>query len=179
MPGGPRNQGSVSSSYGALAPPRPRRLSRWLAAGRAAQPGAFVISLALISIAACKPVGPNYNRPGYNAPSVYKETGAPTVVVPPPNPQGGAWQPANPSDGMLKGKWWEIYQDPQLNQLEDRAETNNVQLRQALETYLAAHDQVSAARANLLSRTFGRSFDQPRQGLRQSPARDVGRDNHL
>ena len=48
--------------------------------------------------------------------------------VPPPSPAGGAWQPANPSDGMLKGKWWEIYQDPQLNQLEERIATNNVQL---------------------------------------------------
>jgi outer membrane protein TolC len=86
--------------------------------------------------------------PGYNAPSVYKEAGASTVT-PPPNPSGGAWQPANPSDGMLKGKWWEIYQDPQLNQLEERIATNNVQLKQALETYLAARDQVSAARANL------------------------------
>ena len=32
---------------------------------------------------------------------------------------------------MLKGKWWEIYQDPQLNQLEERIDTTNVQLRQA------------------------------------------------
>jgi NodT family efflux transporter outer membrane factor (OMF) lipoprotein len=104
-------------------------------------------------LAGCKPVGPDYHRPGYNAPTVYKETGASTVtpsgVTPPPNPTGGAWQPANPSDGMLKGKWWEIYQDPQLNQLEERIATNNVQLKQALETYLAARDQVFAARANL------------------------------
>ena len=99
-------------------------------------------------LAGCKPVGPNYNRPGYNAPSVYKEAGASTVT-PPPNPPGGAWRPANPSDGLLKGKWWEIYQDPQLNQLEERIATNNVELKQALETYLAARDQVSAARANL------------------------------
>ena len=50
---------------------------------------------------------------------------------------------------MLRGKWWEIYQDPQLNQLEDRIAANNQSLRQALETYLAARDQVSAARADL------------------------------
>ena len=120
---------------------------------RLQKPGARAISFALICLApiwlaGCKPVGPNYNRPGYNAPPVYKETGAPSVV-PPPNPTGGAWQPANPSDGMLKGKWWEIYQDPQLNKLEERIATTNVQLKQVLETYLAARDQVSAARANL------------------------------
>jgi NodT family efflux transporter outer membrane factor (OMF) lipoprotein len=105
--------------------------------------------LALILFAGCKPVGPNYNRPSYNAPPAYKETGATAVLVPPPSPQGGGWQPANPSDGMLKGKWWEIYQDPQLNNLEERIDSSNVQLRQAMELYLAAEAQVRAARANL------------------------------
>jgi NodT family efflux transporter outer membrane factor (OMF) lipoprotein len=98
-------------------------------------------------LSACKPVGPNYSKPGYSAPTAYKEAGAATVV-PPPNLPSGTWQPANPSDGMLKGKWWEIYQDVQLNQLEDRIATNNVQLKQALETYLAARDQVAVQRAN-------------------------------
>jgi len=98
----------------------------------------------------CKPVGPNYNRPGFDAPSTYKEVGATTVLVPPPNPAaGGGWRPASPSDGMIRGKWWEIYQDPQLNQLEERIATNNQGLRQALETYLAARDQVTAARSAL------------------------------
>jgi NodT family efflux transporter outer membrane factor (OMF) lipoprotein len=50
---------------------------------------------------------------------------------------------------MLKGKWWEIYRDPQLNQLEERIATYNQGLRQALETYLAAQDQVKAARSAL------------------------------
>jgi len=99
-------------------------------------------------LSACKPVGPNYNKPAYSAPTSYKETGA-AAVVPPPNPPNGNWQPANPSDGMLTGKWWEIYQDPQLNKLEDRIATDNVQLKQALETYLAARDQVAVQRANL------------------------------
>lgn len=97
---------------------------------------------------ACKPVGPNYHRPVYSAPPAYKEIGAATVV-PPPNPAGGVWQPANPSDGMLKGRWWEIYNDPELNRLEGRIATDNVQLKQALETYLAARDQVAVQRANL------------------------------
>ena len=106
-------------------------------------------SLALILVSGCKPVGPNYSRPDYSAPPAFKESGATTVVLPPPNPQGGAWQPANPSDGMLKGKWWEIYQDPQLNKLEERIDSSNVRLRQAMELYLAAEAQVRAARANL------------------------------
>jgi len=98
----------------------------------------------------CKPVGPNYNRPGYEAPPAYKETGAATVLAPPPNPaNGGGWQPATPSDGMLRGKWWEIYHDPQLNQLEERIATDNQTLRQALAVYLASRDQVRAAKSAL------------------------------
>jgi NodT family efflux transporter outer membrane factor (OMF) lipoprotein len=104
-------------------------------------------TVALLS--GCKPVGPDYKRPGYEAPPIYKEAGASTVIVPPPNPTGGSWQPANPSDGMLRGKWWEIYQDPQLNQLEERIATYNQGLRGALETYLAARDQITVARAAL------------------------------
>ena len=74
---------------------------------------------ALLFAAGCKPVGPDYNRPAFNAPAAYKETGASSVVPPPAQP-GVAWSSASPSDGMLRGKWWEIYQDPQLNQLEER-----------------------------------------------------------
>jgi len=115
----------------------------------APSPALLAALAASMLLAGCKPVGPNYSRPGYDAPPAYKETGASTVV-PPPNPAaGGSWQPAAPSDGMLRGKWWEIYQDPQLNQLEDRIATNNQGLRQALQTYLAARDQVAAAKSAL------------------------------
>jgi NodT family efflux transporter outer membrane factor (OMF) lipoprotein len=110
-------------------------------------PAAALLALAIL--AGCKPVGPDYKRPGYQAPPVYKEAGAATVLVPPPNPAGGGWQPATPSDGMLRGKWWEIYNDPQLNQYEERIATYNQGLRQALETYLAAQDQIKIARSSL------------------------------
>lgn len=106
------------------------------------------LSCVLAIFTGCKPVGPNYNKPVFTAPDTYKETGAPSVT-PPPNPVNGAWKPANPSDGLLRGKWWEIYNDPQLNQLEERIATDNQALKQATENYLAAHDQVTVARAGL------------------------------
>jgi NodT family efflux transporter outer membrane factor (OMF) lipoprotein len=104
---------------------------------------------ALSLLSGCKPVGPNYTRPPFTAPPVYKETGAPSVILPPPNPNGGTWSPANPSDGMLKGKWWEVYNDPQLNALEERIAGYNQAVRQATENYLAARDQVKAVRSQL------------------------------
>ena len=106
------------------------------------------LTLALLTLSlflsACKPVGPNYQRPQYTPPSAYKETGASTVAVPPPT---GTWTAANPSDGMLRGKWWEIYNDPQLNQYEDRIAGQNQSLHSALETYYAARENVRIARA--------------------------------
>jgi len=105
-----------------------------------------LISLGLLS--GCKPVGPDYKRPVYNTPAIYKETGASNVTVPPPeDPKGGSWTTASPSDGMLRGKWWEIYNDPQLNALEERIATYNQSVHQAYETYLAAREQVKQARA--------------------------------
>src|ERR1035441_3639484 len=114
---------------------------------------------ALSLLTGCKAVGPDYKRPGYTAPPAYKEAGAPTVLVPPPNPEGGSWQQASPSDGMLRGKWWEIYNDPQLNKLEERIATYNQGLRSAYETYLAARDQVAVARSTFYPRlSAGPSF---------------------
>ena len=101
----------------------------------------------LALLAGCKPVGPNYQRPGYTPTPLYKETGAATVVAPPPAPQGGTWQPADPSDGMLRGKWWEIFGDPQLNRLEERIASNNLAVRQEVDLYLAAREQVRAAQS--------------------------------
>lgn len=136
-------------------------------------------SLAAILLAGCKPVGPNYNRPGYNAPTAYKEAGASAVVLPPPNPQGGAWQPANPSDGMLKGKWWQVYQDPQLNQLEERIESNNVQLRQAMGILPGRRGPGAGGAGNPLPHAFGRAVDQPQPCVCKSTVSDARRNNNV
>jgi NodT family efflux transporter outer membrane factor (OMF) lipoprotein len=133
-------------------PERPHA-RRWLGTRRPRvdQCGCLLVPAlaAAFFLSGCKPVGPNYTKPSYTPPPNYKETGAPSVVAPPPNPNGGSWTPASPSDGMLRGKWWEVYQDPQLNALEERIAGYNQGLKQALETYLAARDQIAAARSNL------------------------------
>ena len=106
-----------------------------------------VVVTMLAMMAGCKPVGPNYQRPSYTPTPLYKETGAATVIMPPPAPQGGGWKPASPSDGMLRGKWWEVFGDPQLNRLEERIATNNMAVRQALDIYMAAREQVRVAQS--------------------------------
>ncbi len=106
--------------------------------------------LPLAGVLAGCTVGPNYHRPAPSVtpPPTYKERGSNGAVVPPPNPVGGTWKPASPSDEMLRGKWWEIYQDPQLNALEEQITPQNQTLRSAMETYLSARAQVRVARAD-------------------------------
>jgi NodT family efflux transporter outer membrane factor (OMF) lipoprotein len=41
------------------------------------------------------------------------------------------WKVATPNEGELKGKWWEIFGDPQLNQLEEMVATNNYSVQQS------------------------------------------------
>lgn len=114
-----------------------------------ALPAFSALTACVLLAAGCKPVGPDYKRPQFTAPDAYKETGA-SNVVPPPTPataNGGSWSTASPSDGMLKGKWWEAFNDPQLNSLEERIAAVNVSLKQAYDNYLAAKEQVKIARA--------------------------------
>ena len=112
-------------------------------------PALLTLLTLTLSFSGCKPVGPNYQKPVYTAPPAYKETGGSTVtsVQPPPNPTNGTWTPASPSDGMLRGKWWEVFNDPFLNQLEDRVTTENQSLHAAYETYQAAREQVRIVRS--------------------------------
>ncbi len=41
----------------------------------------------------------------------------------------GTWRPAQPSDGIGRGPWWQIFGDPQLNALEDELTVSNQNLK--------------------------------------------------
>jgi NodT family efflux transporter outer membrane factor (OMF) lipoprotein len=101
-------------------------------------------SLCLAALAGCT-VGPNYQRPSVPPPpAAYKET-------PPPNPPNGSWKHAQPNaaqDPQLKGNWWELYGDPQLNALEAKIAVSNQTLKAAIADYFAAREQVRVARSN-------------------------------
>ena len=113
--------------------------------GRSIGQGLLAASLCLL-VAGCT-VGPNYKRPDAPVPPAYKENNGTQATVPPPNPPGGTWKPAQPADDVLRGKWWELYGDPQLNALEDKVAVSNQTLKAAVEQYLAARDQVKVSRA--------------------------------
>lgn len=95
--------------------------------------------VALLMLSGCV-VGPKYHAatPPPPAPQ-YKES--PTQFS---GPQ--AWTVAQPSDAKLRGKWWEIFNDPELNTLEDELNINNQNIKQYFENFMEARAVVREAR---------------------------------
>jgi NodT family efflux transporter outer membrane factor (OMF) lipoprotein len=58
------------------------------------------------------------------------------------------WKMAAPSDGLIKGKWWEIFGDPQLNRLEELVNVSNENVKQAEAQFRQARAVVAANHAN-------------------------------
>jgi len=110
---------------------------------RARAIGGGVAALFALLLSGCT-VGPNYQRPSAPVPPAYKENGGTTATVPPPP---GDWKQAQPADDAIRGKWWEVYGDPQLDELEDKVAVSNQTLKAAAEQYLSAREQVKVSRA--------------------------------
>lgn len=104
-------------------------------------------------------VGPNYKRPPAAVPVAYKE--------PPTNnyKEADGWKPASPNDALIKGKWWEIYNDPALNALEEQVAVNNQNVLALEAQYREARAVTRVARAALFPTiTTGPSITESRSG---------------
>jgi NodT family efflux transporter outer membrane factor (OMF) lipoprotein len=101
-----------------------------------------LITCVMVSLLAGCMVGPNYERPAAITAPVFKE--APTD---PPSANDG-WKPGQPSDQALKGDWWSVYQDPQLDALETQVDDANQTLKISEQTFRAARAAIGFARSN-------------------------------
>jgi NodT family efflux transporter outer membrane factor (OMF) lipoprotein len=97
----------------------------------------FLLALAIAVLLSSCTVGPKYAQP--------------TVPTAPAFSEGQGWQTAQPSDAMRKGKWWEIFNESELNTLEEQVAPANQTLKIAEANY-------REARANI---QFQRSFRFP------------------
>ena len=87
-------------------------------------------------------VGPKYNPPVAQTPA------APNYKESPVNFQDAeGWKVASPQDAMLRGKWWEIFGDPDLNALEERLDINNQNIKQNFQQFMEARALIAQARA--------------------------------
>jgi NodT family efflux transporter outer membrane factor (OMF) lipoprotein len=100
-----------------------------------------VASLVVLLIG-CR-VGPKYTTPPVPAPPAFKESSPAAYKSTVP----GAWQPARPQDAAIKGKWWEMFNEPELNALEDQLDINNQNIAQSFQNFMAARAQVGEARS--------------------------------
>ncbi|WP_442782080.1 efflux transporter outer membrane subunit [Collimonas fungivorans] len=107
---------------------------------------------AALLLSACA-VGPDYVRPATVAPAAFKEM--------------KDWKTATPQDQELHGKWWEIYQDPQLNALVEQVNISNQNLAQAEAQFRQAKALVDSARSSYFP-TVSANVSATRSGGRSS-----------
>ena len=135
-------------------------LRTYLTAGRKADslwPVSLGCSLlAMMFLTSCT-VGPDYKRPeATTIPAAYTgagnagETNA-GVTNAAPNSTGATngWKVAEPQAQLPKGNWWEIFGDPELNTLEQRAGSANQQLKAAVASFTESRAQMDITRAGL------------------------------
>ena len=108
--------------------------------------------LAAILMTGCM-VGPKYQKPAAPVPPGFKE----------PLPEG--WKQADPSDGQIRGKWWEIYNDSGLSTLEEQVAISNQNVLAFAAHYREAHAAARVARSALFPTvSAGLSITQSRNG---------------
>ena len=92
----------------------------------------FFIVLSAVLLTGCA-LGPEYSRPQMDVPVTYK-TDAP-------------WKAATPQEAADKGRWWEIYKDPMLNELQEQTLESNQELQVALSrlTQVSTGERLSRA----------------------------------
>jgi NodT family efflux transporter outer membrane factor (OMF) lipoprotein len=121
---------------------------------------AITSALAALLVSGCH-VGPKYQRPPAMAqapPAAYKESPgaaqpgrgtAANAAATAPAADAGEWKVAQPQDAMLKGKWWEIYGDNELNALEEKLTIDNQTIKQYFANFMEARTLVAEARSQL------------------------------
>ncbi len=113
---------------------------------------------AVVLMAACT-VGPNYKRPAVNVPTAYRGPGEPDPTLPQPQPATATPAPApapattantNASNVTSIGdeKWWDVFQDKELQGLIRTALKNNYDVRIAATRVLQAQAQLGITRAD-------------------------------
>ena len=89
------------------------------------------LSLCMVMLSACA-IGPDYERQQAADPVQYKAA--------------EGWSQANPSDALIRGAWWELYGDRQLNGLVEKLNSANQTVAQSEAQYRQAQALVRSAR---------------------------------
>jgi outer membrane protein, multidrug efflux system len=105
-------------------------------------------------------VGPNYKRPAVNVPGTYRgstpEAEATAARTPSTDNQPARTEAAQkPAASLGEEKWWEVFEDPQLQSLIRTALKNNYDVQIAAARVLQAQAQLGITRADQLPSLSG------------------------
>jgi NodT family efflux transporter outer membrane factor (OMF) lipoprotein len=135
--------------------------------------------LTMLLLSGCM-VGPKYHAP---PPPPVAQAPATTYKESPTQFQDAdGWKVAQPQDAMLRGKWWEIYNEPELNALEERLNINNENIKQFFENFMEARALIAQARSQLYpTASVGPSFQRSRTSgnLRNTATANTGSESSV
>jgi NodT family efflux transporter outer membrane factor (OMF) lipoprotein len=100
-------------------------------------PSRLLAALALCAMLSACAVGPDYVRPAVDVGTQYKEGQDDTP----------GWKPAQPNELADRGAWWQVYQDPVLDDLMQKLDAANLDIAQAEANYRQAQALVRGARS--------------------------------
>lgn len=109
---------------------------------RKARFGFLALAAGLLLLSACNPA-PKYVKPSVPITPAYKE------AIPQQYKEGVGWKIAEPSDDKIRAKWWEMYNDPVLNGLEEQVRVANQSILEAEANFRAARTLIQTARSAL------------------------------
>jgi NodT family efflux transporter outer membrane factor (OMF) lipoprotein len=96
--------------------------------------------IALVLFKSCDKA-PKYVKPSVATPPAYKELSPDTFK------ETKDWKFAHPNDAVIRSNWWEMFNDPQLNTLEEQANTANQNIALADANFRVARALVKESRS--------------------------------
>jgi NodT family efflux transporter outer membrane factor (OMF) lipoprotein len=95
--------------------------------------GKILFVMALAALWAGCSFAPRYKRPDVETPPSFKENSGTNDI------DTNIWQLAQPNDAMIRSNWWEMFNDPVLNSLEEQVAISNQNVVAAFENFISAH----------------------------------------
>jgi NodT family efflux transporter outer membrane factor (OMF) lipoprotein len=96
-----------------------------------------VLAISLL-VAHCN-LAPEMVKPEVATPGVFKEAQ--------PSEEARGWKTAEPMDDSIRTKWWELFQEPDLNALEEQVAAGNQNVAEMMANFLAARAVVKQNRS--------------------------------